>query len=188
MVVSGAEMPANKQQSKESSEMFKDQTNFDWAARKPIANVCENYLRSPKRSAKCGTFDQVFARKKHYMKVMKVTQKKKALKQPLKKYKGFGKEVVPKQKFRRRNVMKGKKLGGRKLKKANVSKEEADLMKELLVIGESAVAEASSQTGSDVSQAISNTSADTAAIEQFEEVHTFSQDSDFEGDFDASLN
>merc|ERR1719186_1337347 len=190
VVVSGAEMPGNKQQSKESSELCEDQTNsVDWTARKPIANVCENYLKRPKCSAKLGTFDQVFARKKHYRKVMQVveTQKKRAITHPVKKYKGFRKEVVTKQEFTRRYVLKGKNLGVRKFKKAKVSKEEDALMKKLLVIGESAVAESSSQSGSDFSQVDSNTSMDTDAIEEFEEVHNFSQESDFEVEFDALL-
>ena len=128
-------------------------------------------------------FDQVYARKKHCKKVVKVIEilKKKALKQPpRKKYNGFGEEVDQKKDLPR-------KKRERKFKKAQVSEEEAKLMKELMVIGESAVAEASRKSVFDVSQANCITSADTAVIEELEEFHTFAQVDSDTLDFDTLL-
>merc|ERR1712096_447025 len=173
----------NQQPSNGSSEMCRNPINqVSWTARKSIANVNENYLRNSKRSDRLGMFDQVYARKKHCKKVVKVIEilKKKALKQPRKKYNGFGEEVDQKKGLPRKKKE-------RKLKKAQVSEEEAKLMKELMVIGESAVAEASRKSVSDVSQANCLTSADTALIEELEEFHTFAQVDSDTLDFDTLL-
>ena len=113
------------------------------------------------------------------MKVIEIL-KKKALKQPRKKYNGFGEEVDQK-----KDLPRNKRE--RKLKKAQVSEEEAKLMKELMVIGESAVAEASKKSVSDVSQANCKTSADTEAIDEFEELNTFAQVDSDTLDFDTLL-
>eukprot|EP00092_Neocalanus_flemingeri_P020993 GFUD01022747.1.p1 GENE.GFUD01022747.1~~GFUD01022747.1.p1 ORF type:complete len:557 (-),score=190.99 GFUD01022747.1:36-1589(-) len=154
----------------------------DWTERKSTANINENYLRSSKIVGKLGIFDQAYTRKKHSDKVLKVIekQKKKAEKLIYKKYKGFGEKVDPEQNLVRRKVKKEEKTHERKVKKAQVSKPEADLIKVLLEVAESAVAAASFKSASDASQ---GSSVDTAAIQMFEEVHTFATDEDFVEDF-----
>merc|ERR1711915_626852 len=96
---------------------------------------------------KFGTFDMAFTRKKQSEKIKKLLekQKKKAEKLSDKKYKGFGNKEgqgQPSSHVHKESPEKKKQIV---VKKAQVSKTEADLMKELLKIAETAVAEAKKQ-------------------------------------------
>jgi len=114
-----------------------------------------NYLKKEEKSAmntnssmnKFGTFDMAFTRKKQSEKIKKLLQKqkKKAEKLSDKKYKGFGNKEgqgQPSSHVHKETPEKKKQIV---VKKAQVSKTEADLMKELLKIAETAVAEAKKQ-------------------------------------------
>merc|ERR1711874_249587 len=72
-------------------------------------------------------------------------QKKKAEKLSNKKYKGFGEKVDPEEESIKKKEEKEQKKRENIIKKAQVTKTEHDLMKELLKIGEMAVAEAKSK-------------------------------------------
>ena len=124
-----------------------------------------------------GNFDQAFTRKKQSEKIKKLLekQKKKAEKLSIKKYKGFGEKVNPEEELIKKNEKKEQKKKDIILKKAQVSKSEVDLMKELLKIGEMAVAEAKSkplENELDGTEKTTNISTDASAIQEFEEFQT----------------
>merc|ERR1712130_220396 len=121
--------------------------------------INENYLRKEDRKAtstsnlpdKLGNFDQAYTRKKQSEKIKKLLekQKKKAEKLSNKKYKGFGEKDNPEEESIKRKEEKEQKKKENIVKKAQVSKTEIDLMRELLKIGENAVAEAKSKPSED---------------------------------------
>lgn len=147
------------------------------------ALINENYLRKEERSAisrnglpdNLGNFDQAFTRKKQSEKIKKLLekQKKKAEKLSNKKYKGFGEKDNPEEELIKKKEEKEQKKKDSILKKAQVSKSEVDLMKELLKIGEMAVAESKSkplEKKEDVTEKKSKVSNKT--IQEFEEFQT----------------
>lgn len=145
--------------------------------------VNENYLRKEETSAissnglpgNLGNFDQAFTRKKQSEKIKKLLekQKKKAEKLSSKKYKGFGETVNPEEESIKKKEEKEQKKKDSIIKKAQVSKSEVDLMKELLKIGETAVAEAKSnplEKKDNVKEKTSKVS--NKNIQEFEEFQT----------------
>merc|ERR1719186_2329059 len=99
-------------------------------------------------SGSLGGFDQAFARKKQAEKVKKVLEKQKRKAEAgagtTKKYRGFGEKFDPEEEMMKKKIKKEKKRKSKELviKKAQVTKAEGDLMKELLNFAETAVADA----------------------------------------------
>jgi len=143
--------------------------------------INENYLRKVESNAastnnlpdKIGNFDQAYTRKKQSIKIQKLLekQKKKAEKISNKKYKGFGEKVNPEEESLKKKEEKEQKKRDNIVKKAQVSKTEIDLMKELLKIGETAVAEAKSKPLERIKSVQEKTPTDNL-IEEFEEIQT----------------
>merc|ERR1712233_302203 len=100
-------------------------------------------------------------------------QKKKAEKLSNKKYKGFGEKDNPEEESIKRKEEKEQKKKENIVKKAQVSKTEIDLMRELLKIGEKAVAEAKSKPSEDKDSVKETTPrVSNKTIEEFEEFQT----------------
>merc|ERR1712096_255458 len=99
-------------------------------------------------SGSLGGFDQAFARKKQAEKVKRVLEKQKRKAEAgagsTKKYRGFGETFDPEEEMTKKKIKKEKKRKNKELviKKAQVTKAEGDLMKELLNFAETAVADA----------------------------------------------
>ena len=168
-------------------------------ARSPVQHdiVSENYLKKQELSLSVnseakpalGIFEQAYARKGQASKIKKLMekQKKKAEKMQNKKYQGFGdkKDDAEEEKIKREK--KEQKKREQTLKKAQVSRQEADLMKELLMIGVTAVEESTPSSPSQLpstskviqTQSIEVTrtkSHDAEAIKHFEESQTIDDD------------
>lgn len=132
-----------RQRQKEKKELkFVKQEKLT-ASSTPAIN--DNYLRKPvidddeALNESFGSFTQAYSRKKQSEKVRKLLEKqrRKAERISNKKYKGFGEDSdKPTDKEQRK-----KERAEKKIKKAQVSKQEADIIKELMSIGEAAVAE-----------------------------------------------
>ena len=168
-------------------------------ARSPTKHdiVSENYLKQQELSLSVssevtkpslGIFEQAYARKGQASKIKKLMekQKKKAEKRQNKKYQGFGdKKEDEAEDEKIKNEKKEQKKREQVLKKAQVSRQEADLMKELLMIGVSAVEESAPSYPSplpasgdhpqppEVSRARSN---GAEVIKNFEETQTIDND------------
>ena len=157
----------------------------------PVAAVgpslSENYLKKnqPSASKPLGAFEQAFARKKQAEKIRKLLNKQMKKAEKSKKYQGFGDEKVAEQEESLRKERKEQKKKDIVVKKAQVSKVENDLMRELLELGETAVAAASvpsSQNETKIqfsSGKIENglSSTHVTAIRDFEECQTIPEDS-----------
>jgi len=144
--------------------------------------INENYLRKEEKRAisrndlpvNLGNFDQAFTRKKQSEKIKKLLekQKKKAEKMSSKKYKGFGETVNPEEESLKKKEEREQKRKDSIIKKAQVTKTEVDLMKELLKIGEMAVAEAKSKPIENKGNVQEKTKVSKKTIQEFEEFQT----------------
>ena len=152
----------------------------------PVAAVgpslSENYLKKnqPPVSKPLGGFEQTFTRKKQAEKIRKLLDKQMRKAEKSKKYQGFGDQKVAEQEESRKKERKEEKKKETVVKKAQVSKAENDLMRELLELGETAVAAATEPGSQDQTKAEfssgknenRHSSTHVTAIRDFEECQT----------------
>ena len=143
--------------------------------------VNENYFRKNevtlgKYSSTLGAFEMAFTRKKQSEKIKKLLEKQKRKSEKLqhKKYQGFGDKAPPVDEDTLKKERKEQKKREQVVKKAAVSQEESDLMKELLKLGETAVADSQSsqENNSEPDPGSASCSKSVAAIQHFEESQT----------------
>jgi len=115
------------------------------------------------------------------MKVVK-RQKMKAESHLSRKYKGFGDPIDSKEAFGKKKI-KMEKNAERKLKKAQVTKEESELIRELLEFAESAVSFKSDLVLEDCKSAPGASFHKYEAIQEFEEFQTLPTETDCMEDF-----
>ena len=157
----------------------------------PVVSVApslsENYLKKNQRPASkpLGSFEQAFARKKQAEKIRKFVNKQMKRAEKSKKYQGFGDQKVAEQEESRKKERKEEKKKETVVKKAQVSKAENDLMRELLELGETAVAAATEPGSQDQGKAefssgkteSRHSSTHVTAIRDFEECQTIPDNS-----------
>ena len=152
------------------------------AAVGPTSSLSENYLKKnqPSASKPLGAFEQAFARKKQAEKVRKLLNKQMRKAEKSRKYQGFGDQKATEEEESGRKERKGHKKKDIVVKKAQVSKVENDLMRELLELGETAVAAASNPCSQNETKIKFNSgniengisSAHVTAMRDFEEFQT----------------